>query len=183
MHAKSIAFYHVRQYTQINVHFIKEYGIVPVAYGCTEVSSQNDLKKLCFIIRDFGLSNSKEHSHRSSNKYLGLRCVGNMVVGWSTINPFLKVQDFTNRIAKIATKHIRNQTKMKLNSLKSKIAPMIRSKANRKVSLRNNNFWNLKYHRCALTDRINYISPYTTYSLAVAVCLIIFSCIEQPKVP
>ena len=44
--ARYISFSHVRQYTQINVHFINAYGIVPIAYGCTEVY---DLKKLCFI--------------------------------------------------------------------------------------------------------------------------------------
>ena len=44
--ARYIPFFNVRQYTQINVHFIKAYGIVPIAYGCTEVY---DLKKLCFM--------------------------------------------------------------------------------------------------------------------------------------
>ena len=34
---------YVNMYTQINVYFIKEYGIVPIAYGCTEVRSQNHL--------------------------------------------------------------------------------------------------------------------------------------------
>ena len=52
--ARYIPFFNIRQYTQINVYFIKEYGIVPIAYGCTEIRSQNDLKKLCFIIWDFG---------------------------------------------------------------------------------------------------------------------------------
>ena len=41
--ARYIPFFNVRQYTQINVYFIKEYGIVPIAYGCTEIRSQNDL--------------------------------------------------------------------------------------------------------------------------------------------
>ena len=40
--ARYIPFFNVRQYTQINVYFIKEYGIVPIAYGCTKVRSQND---------------------------------------------------------------------------------------------------------------------------------------------
>ena len=40
-HARYIPFFNVRQYTQINVHLIKEYGIVPIAYGCTEIRSQN----------------------------------------------------------------------------------------------------------------------------------------------
>ena len=35
--ARYIPFFNVRQDTQINVHFIKEYGIVPIAYGCTEI--------------------------------------------------------------------------------------------------------------------------------------------------
>ena len=39
-HARYIPFYNVRPYTQIIVHFIKEYGIVPISYGCTEVRSQ-----------------------------------------------------------------------------------------------------------------------------------------------
>ena len=34
--ARYIPFSHVRQYTQNNVHFIKAYGTVPIAYGCTE---------------------------------------------------------------------------------------------------------------------------------------------------
>ena len=41
--ARYIPFFNVRQYTQINVYFIKEYGIVPIVYGCTEIRSQNDL--------------------------------------------------------------------------------------------------------------------------------------------
>ena len=38
--ARYIPFFNVRQYTQINVYFIKEYGIVPIAYGCTKVRSR-----------------------------------------------------------------------------------------------------------------------------------------------
>ena len=40
--ARYIPFYNIRQYTQLYVYLIKEYGTVPIAYGCTEVRSQND---------------------------------------------------------------------------------------------------------------------------------------------
>ena len=39
--ARYIPFSNIRQYTQINVYLTKKYGIVPIAYGCTEVRSQN----------------------------------------------------------------------------------------------------------------------------------------------
>ena len=41
--ARYIPFYNIRQYTQLYVYLIKEYGIVPIAYGGTEVKSQNDI--------------------------------------------------------------------------------------------------------------------------------------------
>ena len=58
--ARYIPFYHVRQYTQINVYFIKAYGTVPIAYGCTEVYEAIMTWKSCFSIsieiRDFRVS-------------------------------------------------------------------------------------------------------------------------------
>ena len=41
--ARYVLFFHVRPYTQINVHLIKAYGTVPIAYGCTELRSHDDL--------------------------------------------------------------------------------------------------------------------------------------------
>ena len=62
--ARYIPFYNIRQYTQLYVYLIKEYGIVPIAYGCTEIRGQNvlfeDAELFLKNVRDFGLSNAKK---------------------------------------------------------------------------------------------------------------------------
>ena len=49
--ARYIPFHNVRQYTQINVHFIKMYCTVRNAYGCTELGLQKTQKWLDYYIQ------------------------------------------------------------------------------------------------------------------------------------